>query len=894
MTGPYVVESRPSPSGTSAATLSQNVASSSSGPVAGATPQLPPVSPAGQQLPWYPKTPMKPPPTSLGDKKDEALDTWLRTVPLWVRANRTLVEEEVITAASYLEGSTARWLNELVASKGFGRNMGDWAQTYTRESFMDLVEARWHNPQQAQIATDGLLKLDARKPFVVTTDASQYDICAVLAHQEGEKFRPIEYMSKMMPSKTLAKSTYERELYAFYKALVHWRRYALGRYLEDEAGAMALQDAAPASTAADSPSRDVRGSGPQGEKGTAVAGVTEDNPSGAEWAGGMQGGEGENQKEVGTAVEGSSFDDGRRQSQAMATAGSSFDDGRRAMAVPGDGDDGCADVAGMMVYDRSVGGSEETWACVDPEAQQQVVRAAASFAETANAQFPILQKDGTWRGIMQERVTETLAALAYLLESTYHDIRAKAVAVCAQLFAPFLLTSSVSHQPLSTSPLSELIWQSQELKAACERMIRPLLRLIGNSESIVAANSVRTLRAIVARSGLGGRKTRDAVGKGGGGVSLQGLHVSATSTAPRVEMGSVGKGGTNIGRSLANKSPLGEALASVQGFDIIYRQLAGRVSSKKAERTGTELCIECLILLAAIVGRLVDTEWAEEVREGTDRIVRSSHRNWGKLIVLLCRDEDTDVAVAARVACAELASASEIFADFLLERQEGLLATLLRGLESPMLVAKERTLHLITSLAGRPIFSTTVGEETAICKLSRGCVSALSHSTTTSSKPAGTSTAFADRLLLALKPRDPRPCSESLMREALRSICALLRWRWLFRASLLSAGLVNVLQGIIRQGGGVHSTGSSGDTASTVNEEGGGGSRRRVGGGHATSRCQHSQVWPQLWRTVAWLGLSAEGGGPAGKGLRQDTRVNERKAAESQELELGALPDLLW
>ncbi|GBG59672.1 hypothetical protein CBR_g49937 [Chara braunii] len=165
-----------------------------------------------------------------GHKKDEALDTWLRTVPVWVRAKRTLVEEEVITAASYLEGSTSRWLNGLVASKEFGRNMGDWPQNDTLESFVDLVEARWHNPQQAQIATDGLLKLDVRKPFVVTTDASQYGIGALVAQQEGKKLRPIEYMSKKMPSKKLAKSTYERELYALYKALVHWRHYLLGRF----------------------------------------------------------------------------------------------------------------------------------------------------------------------------------------------------------------------------------------------------------------------------------------------------------------------------------------------------------------------------------------------------------------------------------------------------------------------------------------------------------------------------------------------------------------------------------------------------------------------------------------------------------------------------------------
>ncbi|GBG41536.1 hypothetical protein CBR_g74513, partial [Chara braunii] len=74
-----------------------------------------------------------------------------------------------------------------------------------------------------------VLKLpDPDKPFVVTTDASQYGIGAVLAQQEGPKLRPIEYMSKKMPSQKLAKSTYERELYALYRALVHWRHYLLG------------------------------------------------------------------------------------------------------------------------------------------------------------------------------------------------------------------------------------------------------------------------------------------------------------------------------------------------------------------------------------------------------------------------------------------------------------------------------------------------------------------------------------------------------------------------------------------------------------------------------------------------------------------------------------------
>ncbi|GBG92411.1 hypothetical protein CBR_g55346 [Chara braunii] len=76
-----------------------------------------------------------------------------------------------------------------------------------------------------------VLKLpDPDKLFVVTTDASQYGIDAVLAQQEGPKLRPVEYMSKKMSSQKLAKSTYEKELYAVYKALTHWRHYLLGRF----------------------------------------------------------------------------------------------------------------------------------------------------------------------------------------------------------------------------------------------------------------------------------------------------------------------------------------------------------------------------------------------------------------------------------------------------------------------------------------------------------------------------------------------------------------------------------------------------------------------------------------------------------------------------------------
>ncbi|GBG73491.1 hypothetical protein CBR_g16832 [Chara braunii] len=401
MSGHFPVQAGTQPSGTSAA-ASQTVASSSSGPAVIATSPQQPVQQSGQtQGQWYPKTPMKPPLAFSGERKDEELNTWLRTVPVWVKAKRTLPEDEVVTDASYLEGKAAKWLDGVVVKARYGRRMADWAKSLTLDQFMEMVEARWHNPQKAQKATDAINKLDQRKfslcnapgtfqhamnrifhdhldkfvvvylddilifsksaeehaqhvetvlsllrqhkykvnlekcefgrtkilylgqevsaegirpedakvasirdwprpqtvtevrsflgmcgyyrnfvknystiaspltdltrldtpwdwsdecegafkrlkhalmnhevlmvpdpqkPFIVTTDANQYGIGAVLAQQDGKKLKPIEYMTKKMPSKKLAKSTYERELYALYKALVHWRHFLLGRF----------------------------------------------------------------------------------------------------------------------------------------------------------------------------------------------------------------------------------------------------------------------------------------------------------------------------------------------------------------------------------------------------------------------------------------------------------------------------------------------------------------------------------------------------------------------------------------------------------------------------------------------------------------------------------------
>ncbi|GBG63509.1 hypothetical protein CBR_g38577 [Chara braunii] len=181
----------------------QTVASLSSGPAAVATPspQQLVIPPQGQQQgPSYPKTPMKPPVAFSGEKKDEELNTWLRTVPIWVKAKRTLPEVDVIIAASYLEGKAAKWLDGVIAKAGYGHRMADWANTLTLEEFVDMVETRWHNPQQAQIATDVMLRLDQRRYKSVrelTTTVENLIVVPNIRYDNQKDPVPMDIMCKL-------------------------------------------------------------------------------------------------------------------------------------------------------------------------------------------------------------------------------------------------------------------------------------------------------------------------------------------------------------------------------------------------------------------------------------------------------------------------------------------------------------------------------------------------------------------------------------------------------------------------------------------------------------------------------------------------------------------------
>ncbi|GBG86574.1 hypothetical protein CBR_g41636 [Chara braunii] len=92
------------------------------------------------------------------------------------------------------------------------------------EAFRTLKEALVSYPE--------LRIADPKLTFVVTTDASQYGIGAVLRQDDGNGLRPLEYYSKRMPSVKVATSTYMRELYALRMALDHWKHYLLGRHFK--------------------------------------------------------------------------------------------------------------------------------------------------------------------------------------------------------------------------------------------------------------------------------------------------------------------------------------------------------------------------------------------------------------------------------------------------------------------------------------------------------------------------------------------------------------------------------------------------------------------------------------------------------------------------------------
>ncbi|GBG65203.1 hypothetical protein CBR_g49995 [Chara braunii] len=148
-------------------------------------------------------------------------DTKVANIRDWPRP------QSVIEMRSFL-GMTGYYRNFVKNYSIVAAPLTDLTRLDTPWEWTDRCEAAFRLLKHALTHHEVLKLLDPDKMFIVTTDASQYGIGVVLAQQEGPKLRPIEYMSKNMPFLKLAKSTYEKELYAVYKALTHWRRYLLG------------------------------------------------------------------------------------------------------------------------------------------------------------------------------------------------------------------------------------------------------------------------------------------------------------------------------------------------------------------------------------------------------------------------------------------------------------------------------------------------------------------------------------------------------------------------------------------------------------------------------------------------------------------------------------------
>jgi deoxyuridine 5'-triphosphate nucleotidohydrolase len=71
---------------------------------------------------------------------------------------------------------------------------------------------------------------DPHLPFIVTTDASDYAIGAVLEQEENGVRRPVEFYSKTLNKAQRNWPAYDKELHAIIEATKHWRTYLMGKH----------------------------------------------------------------------------------------------------------------------------------------------------------------------------------------------------------------------------------------------------------------------------------------------------------------------------------------------------------------------------------------------------------------------------------------------------------------------------------------------------------------------------------------------------------------------------------------------------------------------------------------------------------------------------------------
>jgi RNase H-like domain found in reverse transcriptase/Reverse transcriptase (RNA-dependent DNA polymerase)/Integrase zinc binding domain/Chromo (CHRromatin Organisation MOdifier) domain/Retroviral aspartyl protease len=94
----------------------------------------------------------------------------------------------------------------------------------------------WDQPQReaferlksAITSAPVLILPDPTKPFIITTDASQYAIGAVLSQDQGNGPQPVAFISRKLSAAEQNYPVHEQELLALIYALKQWRHYLIG------------------------------------------------------------------------------------------------------------------------------------------------------------------------------------------------------------------------------------------------------------------------------------------------------------------------------------------------------------------------------------------------------------------------------------------------------------------------------------------------------------------------------------------------------------------------------------------------------------------------------------------------------------------------------------------
>ena len=93
------------------------------------------------------------------------------------------------------------------------------------------AEANSFTALKVAIATAPVLRLpDFEKQFVVTTDASDVAVGAILEQNFGSGLQPIAFASRKLNATQIQYSAYEREMLGIVWALGQWKHYFQGPY----------------------------------------------------------------------------------------------------------------------------------------------------------------------------------------------------------------------------------------------------------------------------------------------------------------------------------------------------------------------------------------------------------------------------------------------------------------------------------------------------------------------------------------------------------------------------------------------------------------------------------------------------------------------------------------